>query len=261
MELISIIIPTYNRLLLLKETVRSVLNQTYKNTEVLIVGDGQQDDVDRFVRKINDQRIRYLYCEHSGLPAKVRNFGIKQSKGIFVAFCDDDDLWHKDKLTLQLELLKSERKDFCFSRAEYIDRNSNSLNKYLYVKKHYRKIDRNALLISIGFICNSSVLVRKRALDTVGLFNEDPRLRGLEDYHLWVRILKHFEGCYIDQSLVKYRYQNTDSIQRKSILKWYSDQLYLLKMIDRIDYIDRIVYFIKLCKITIKLLIMSINRG
>src|SRR5690606_30975219 len=103
--LVSIIIPTYNRATLIGETIKSVLDQTYTNWELIIVDDGSIDDTRNIVSKFRSTKIKYYYVEHSGLVGAVRNYGIRQASGEYIAFHDSDDLWVKNKLEFQLDLL------------------------------------------------------------------------------------------------------------------------------------------------------------
>src|SRR6478609_11561206 len=105
-ELVSIIVPTYNRAHLIGETIQSVIDQSYKNWELIIVDDGSADNTNERIEKFNDKRIRFHRVEHSGVLGKVRNAGINFSKGELIAFLDSDDLWMPNKLEHQLSLMK-----------------------------------------------------------------------------------------------------------------------------------------------------------
>jgi teichuronic acid biosynthesis glycosyltransferase TuaG len=95
--LVSVIVPTHRRLQYLKETAETIRAQSYTELEVLIVADGHDQDVANFVSSLQDPRIEYLACLHGGRPAIPRNLGIRHAKGKYIAFCDDDDLWRRDK--------------------------------------------------------------------------------------------------------------------------------------------------------------------
>lgn len=101
---VSVIIPTYNCSGLLKDTIRSVLSQTEKDLEVIVVDDGSTDDTGNVVRNINDRRVRYFYKTNSG-PAGARNFGLSKAQGDYVAFLDHDDLWPVNYLEVILSRL------------------------------------------------------------------------------------------------------------------------------------------------------------
>ena len=103
--LVSVVVSTYNRADLLYETIQSILNQTYKKIEVIVVDDGSTDTTKKIVNSFEDYRIQYIYSENWGGPAKPRNIGIKRAKGEYIAFQDDDDLMVPDRIHLLLKAL------------------------------------------------------------------------------------------------------------------------------------------------------------
>ena len=102
LPLISIIIPTYNREYTLLFSIKSVLNQTYKNFELLVVDDGSEDDTESLVKKISDPRVRYIRHKKKLGANSARNTGIMASKGNYIAFNDSDDEWLPEKLMKQV---------------------------------------------------------------------------------------------------------------------------------------------------------------
>lgn len=106
MPRVSVIIPTYNRALMLKEAIRSVLRQTYDDVEILVVDDGSSDDTAEIVQRFDDRRMRYLYQENSGRSA-ARNHGMRAAKGEFLSLLDDDDYYLPRKLFCQVAYLDS----------------------------------------------------------------------------------------------------------------------------------------------------------
>jgi len=109
-ELVSIIVPTYNRSHLIGEAIQSVIDQSYENWELIIVDDGSTDDTRKRVEEFKDDRIRYYFIEHSGIIGNVRNVGLRYVRGDYIAFLDSDDIWLPNKLDYQLSLLKKYRK-------------------------------------------------------------------------------------------------------------------------------------------------------
>lgn len=105
-ELVSIIMPSYNTASFISKTIESVLNQTYKNWELLIVDDCSTDDTDEIVSKYNDKRIVYLKNEKNSGAAISRNRALRNAKGKWIAFLDSDDLWHPTKLEKQIKFMK-----------------------------------------------------------------------------------------------------------------------------------------------------------
>ena len=105
-ELVSIIMPSYNTASFISKTIESVLNQTYKNWELLVVDDCSTDGTDEIVSKYNDKRIVYLKNEKNSGAALSRNRALRNAKGKWIAFLDSDDLWHPTKLEKQIKFMK-----------------------------------------------------------------------------------------------------------------------------------------------------------
>ena len=99
-ELISVIIPTYNRRDKVTYAVKSVLDQTYSNIEVIIIDDASTDNTEAEIKKIKDDRIRYIYMEKNHGAEGARNVGIKEANGTYIAFQDSDDIWEKEKFSI-----------------------------------------------------------------------------------------------------------------------------------------------------------------
>ncbi len=101
--LVSVIVPTYNRADIVCDAIRSILNQTYRYIELIVVDDGSTDDTQKIIKQFNDPRIHYIYTDNWGGPARPRNIGIRRAKGDYIAFCDADDSWAGHKLEYQLK--------------------------------------------------------------------------------------------------------------------------------------------------------------
>ena len=122
--LVSVVMTTYNRSTYLLEAISSIANQTYNNLEILLIDDGSIDTIAAENKAICDKfpTCNYYYKENSGQPDS-RNYGIKKSKGDFFAFCDDDDIWVKDKLEKQISILNTEQEyGLVTGSIEYINR-------------------------------------------------------------------------------------------------------------------------------------------
>ncbi len=207
--LVSVIIPTYNREDLIWNTVNSILQQSYKDIEVIVVSDGGTDRTGIILDRIEDNRLRFIRLpNNSGLPAAARNAGIKVAKGTFIAFCDDDDLWLEGKLDAQL-------KEFCRDRSLL----GVATNTILYPCRNLNSffLTKNICISYLDLlsykgcpICTSTVLLRKTALEEIGLFDESHEIRGYEDFDLWLRLLKH-RDCSIKilkKAWIRYRVNN-----------------------------------------------------
>ena len=208
--LISVIIPTYNRVSFLLETVHSILEQTYNNLEIIIVSDGSTDNTKDEIFKLKDSRIKFLELHKNyGYPAKARNEGVKISKGEFIAFCDDDDLWERNKLDEQIKMVNLGY-NFVFTNYKFLE------GSKTFVKKKYLKYVVSFIInqinnkISYLFlsvtnpIVNSSVLINKKLISKVK-FNESILYRASEDYQVWIQIYSAAKPFYLKKELVKYR--------------------------------------------------------
>ena len=107
---ISVIIPTYNRRLSIEVAIKSVLSQSYKEFELIIIDDGSTDKTKELIEFIDDRRIQYFYQENQG-SSVARNLGVEKSEGDFIAFLDSDDCWLEDKLEKQFSFLKNTKND------------------------------------------------------------------------------------------------------------------------------------------------------
>lgn len=198
---VSIVVITYNRLQLLKETLATVLSQTYTDFELIIVDNMSTDGTEQFVSTISDARVRYFRNPNNGVIAVNRNYGVKQAVGKYIAFCDDDDLWLPEKLELQVTLLEQNvDMALCYTNAESFSNNqiiANRMVRRVVHKNHFMH------LLQGNFIPNSSVLIRRDALLNIGLLTENPVLR--EDYEMCLRIAKLYSIVGIDSSLIRYR--------------------------------------------------------
>ena len=144
MELVSIIMPTYNCARFIRESIDSVLAQTYTNWELIIVDDSSTDNTAEMIANFNDPRIHYLRNEQNEGAALTRNKALRAVKGRYIAFLDSDDLWHPDKLERQIAFM--EQNGYAFTYHEYteIDESSNPIGIYVSGKKHVRPFDMYA---------------------------------------------------------------------------------------------------------------------
>ena len=102
---VSVVVTTYNRKKYLTQTIKSILNQTFADFELIVVDNYSNYDFLSHINSLNDSRIRPFQNNNNGIIAVNRNFGIKKSKGEFIAFCDDDDIWINTKLEIQLNVI------------------------------------------------------------------------------------------------------------------------------------------------------------
>ena len=202
---VSVIMPTYNRADYLKRSVQSVLDQTFTDFEIILVNNYSTDDTLNVISAFNDDRIKVIDFKNDGIIAKSRNQGIKQSVGKYIAFLDDDDLWCPDKLELQIKYLE-EHPEFglVYSNALIIDEHGN--RKDLLMDSRQAKTGQVFPdLLYENFVPILTVLMRRELVETNGSLNEDPCIRGAEDYEYWLRAALKFDFGYIDEPLALYR--------------------------------------------------------
>lgn len=200
MKTISTIIPSYNSREYIKHCVDSVLDQTIKSFEVIVVDDGSTDKTKEILTEyISQNKITYIKKENKG-PASARNLGIKNANGDYIAFLDADDIWEKTKLQKQLQISENENTDVIhtgryFIGEEKLEKASEKLNTE----------DKLINLIKNNFIINSSVFIKTEIAKKFS-FDEDPNMFAVEDYFLWLNLKSvGYKFKYINEPLVGYR--------------------------------------------------------
>ncbi|MGA1823524.1 MAG: glycosyltransferase family 2 protein [bacterium] len=202
--LVSIIIPTYNREALLRETLGSLFEQTYDHFEILVIDNYSTDATEQFLKNIADQKVKHFKNKNHGVISVNRNFGIKHAQGKYICFCDSDDLWEKEKLAIQVEFMeKHQNIGLCFTDGKFITEKGIIVGNY-FKKRVPEKITFDTLLLR-NYISTVSVMIRSVILDTVGMFDESRELVGIEDLNFWLRIAKEHSLSYIPEALFKYR--------------------------------------------------------
>lgn len=202
---VSVIMPTYNRADYLKKSVQSVLDQTFTDFEIVLINNYSTDDTLEVISAFNDDRIKVINFKNDGIIAKSRNRGIMHSVGKYIAFLDDDDLWCPDKLELQIKYMESHPEfSLVYSNALIIDEYENRTD--LLIDSRQAKTGQVFPgLLYENFIPILTVLMRRVIFETNGPLNEDPCIRGAEDYEYWLRAALKFDFGYIDEPLALYR--------------------------------------------------------
>ncbi len=214
MKRVSVIIPTFNRKDFLKEAIDSVLSQTYKNFELIVVDDGSTDGTGEMISKYYPQ-IRYFYQKNKG-PSAARNKGIKEAKGEYISFLDSDDLWLKEKLKKQIDFFdKNPEYKICYTDEIWI-RNGKRVNPKKKHRKYCGWIFERTLPLCI--VSPSSVIIHRNVFENVGLFDEE--FFVCEDYDLWLRISSKYPIYFLEEKLIIKRGGHEDQI---SNLGWGYD--------------------------------------
>ena len=197
---ISVVIPTLNRINTLQRALDSVINQTYKPAEIIVVDNGSRDGTLKFLRE-QYPKITILTENKIGVSS-ARNKGIKKSINQWIALLDSDDAWHPRKLEIQTSMLDSTLKEYNLIHTDEVwFRNNKHINQMKKHKKQGGYIFERCL--SLCCISPSSVLFKKNILDKVGLFDES--LPVCEDYDMWLKICSSEEVLFAQDKLT-YKY-------------------------------------------------------
>lgn len=207
---ISVIIPTYNRALLLKKAIKSVINQTISPFEIIICDDGSTDNTHAVIASFHNPTIKLFTFKHIGLPAILRNKGIQISKGDWIAFLDSDDMWAPKKLEKQIVLINNTVCLAVCSNAYSVNRNR-KLKKYL---QYSKKLITFSDLIKVNPVILSSVIIHKSLLRKCQGFPEGTKYRNAPDYAVWLKIATQTNFIYSDETLVTYLDDPLTSIRR-----------------------------------------------
>ena len=188
---ISVIIPTYNRVSLLKKAIYSVLAQTYKDFEIIIIDNYSTDGTLKYLQQLNDKRVNFYQVRNNRIIAKSRNFGISKSFGKYIAFLDDDDWWDKNKL-LESNLKLNEGFDLVYHNVFLHGNKIKKSNCRLLKKPIFDDLFCNG-----NPIVASSVIVKKKLLLDIGKMSEEKNIIASEDYDTWLKIAKITNKFYL----------------------------------------------------------------
>lgn len=222
--MISIIIPTYNRQDNLARALRSVLAQTYKDFEVLVIDDGSTDQTENIVKDLaaKDNRIKYCRIENSGGPpdgeprpsggpAKPRNTGIEKARGEFIAFLDSDDEWLPEKLAVQIRAFENTNNPrLGLTTSDFLNHNDETGAEIIY-KIPRKEIEKEIFKGSFNLQC-STVVVRREVFNAAGTFDEYLK-NTKEDWDMWIRIADQYRVAAVYEPLVR-RHLNPENISR-----------------------------------------------
>ena len=202
---VSVIIRTYNRAVLLQKAILSVLNQTFQDFEIIVVNNYSTDNTIELVKSFNDERIRIINIRNKGIIAKSRNVGLKKSHGDYIAFLDDDDLWCPEKLEIQVEYLRKHLEYYLvYSNAWYIDEND-VRDGLIYNPQSFKEGEVFEEFVRYCGISQLTVLMKREVFETVGFFNEDPAINPADDFEYWLRVALHYKIGFVKEPLAMYR--------------------------------------------------------
>jgi len=228
MPKVSVIIPTYNRASLLKEAIKSVIQQSFPDFELIVVDDGSNDGTAELIKDYPG--VDYIYQKNKGVSA-ARNRGIERAQGELIAFLDSDDLWLEDKLRQQVNFF-SNNSDISIVQTEEIWlKNGRRHNPKKRHKKYSGYILKECLPLCI--ISPSAVMLRREVFEKVGLFDES--LPVCEDYDFWLRAARFYPVHLIKEFLIikrarfpdqlSFRYWGMDRFRLKALKKLLKEEL------------------------------------
>ena len=216
--LVSVIIPTYNNAQYIREAIESVLKQTYRNFELIVVDDGSTDKTREALDPyINKNQIKYIY-QNNKKQGAARNNGIKHAQGELIALLDSDDLWLPEKLELQVPLFIDKKVELVYAGVMKFSDKDNRIVKTTNFEKCFKGyIFDNLFNNDKSFIPNSSAVIRKSCLEEIDSINgsgpywEDLSCVTSEDYHFFLKLTHKFKADYVPKHLVRYRLYDTNS--------------------------------------------------
>ena len=206
--LVSVIIPSYNRSYIIKESIESVLNQTYSNLELIIVDDGSTDNTKDMVLSIDDKLVNYYKFKENKGACAARNFGLKKAKGEYIAFQDSDDLWYPNKLEVQLNNMTNNNSDFDFSLLKIIE---DDVQVILPTENQIESIKKGNVfdeLCNGNFISTQTFIVKHSKIKHDRFDESLPRF---QDWDFILRIIPSLKTSFTNELLVEIRHQK-DSI-------------------------------------------------
>ncbi len=199
--LVSVVVPTHNRPEMLKDTLASILEQTYPNIEIIVISNGVNPANEEAAKSFESPTITYADQENSGDPSAPRNHGVRLSKGEYIALCDDDDTWMPEKIEKQIAALKTHHDHrlsytkmirFDATGAEWTD------------PEEEGQCDASSLRFK-STIPTSSVLFHRSLLDEIGDgFCEDKRVGPAGDYDFLLRCAHYTKFLFLDEYLIRY---------------------------------------------------------
>lgn len=221
---VSVIIPTYNRANLLPRTIKSVLNQTYQDFEIIIVDDASTDNTKEIVYGFHDDRIGYVkLSKNSGSSSRPRNIGLSGARGKFIAFLDSDDEWLPTFLARLVDRINQSLDTVGLVYCGLIVESSDGRSPYIVHNKQRGKVWPRTLEICVS--STTSSLIKKECFDRAGLFDDSDK--RYDHWDMWIRLSKHCEFEYIPEALAQYnchisqKSRMDEALRMKAILERY----------------------------------------
>ena len=183
--------PSFNSGKFIHKTIKSVVSQSYNNWELIIIDNHSTDNTLDIVRSFNDARINIISINNKGIIASSRNLGIKKSNGELIAFLDSDDFWYPSKIEVCLNYLSKDIGFVCHSEVWSYQNKGKEIKRRKINYGHNGKTTFEKLLFEGNCISTSAVMIEKKYLIEAGCFDISNDLITVEDYHLWLKLLRN----------------------------------------------------------------------
>ena len=228
---VSIIIPCYNSERFIDRTIRSVLNQSISEFEIIVVNDGSTDSSREIIEKINDPRIRLINTNNNGV-SKARNTGLQEARGKLVLFLDSDDLLPKNYLETSIEVLSGEECDFCTFKIVHINENDELIKSTFNLRGTYENIQFEIASFSENVsACPSTYVYKRKSLTSHDLsFNE--KLQSPEDRYFLLEAGRYLKGYLIGSCSLMYRVTGSSLSNDKNIRLVKMQETYLKEVVE-----------------------------
>jgi len=199
---VSVITPTFNDELFIKETIESILNQTHKNVEVIVVDDCSTDNTINIINSFNDSRIKLIRNKTNQGAAYSRNLALSLASGEYIAFLDGDDLWKNDKLSKQLQFMLDNNYQFTYTKYSVIKDDEK------YDVSGPKKISHKSFM-RMNYVGCLTVVYKKSLYPDLQIPND---IYKRNDYALWLKLSEKADCYLLDEVLSKYRRRTANSI-------------------------------------------------
>ncbi len=208
---ISVIMPSYNHRDYVGEAIKTVLAQDFQDFEFLIADDCSKDDSVEVIKKYEDPRIKHFFLKQNVGPTQILKMLIENAQGEYIALINSDDLWHKDKLSKQIQVLENDKNlAACFTWADFVDENGKIIsensneNVNIFIEKNKTRSQwLNWFFHNGNCLCHPSVLIRKSVYSDIGFYND--MYRQLPDFEYWVRLTLKYSFYIIEEVLTDHR--------------------------------------------------------
>ena len=231
--MVSVIIPAYNRENTIERAVMSVLNQTYKDLELIVVDDCSKDNTVEVLKSIEDDRLKIIELEKNSGACVARNVGIENAQGDYIAFQDSDDEWLLDKLEKQMAIFEKEKVDLVFCAF-----NRFGLGEDLTYPKFPEGIVERKVLLEDSRISTQTLIGKKECFENIKF---DPEMPRLQDYDITIRLSKKYRIYFVNQPLVNMYVQN-DSISKNNDKLLKAESMILSKYKDDVEKYEDFKY-------------------